>query len=513
MEPVRAWLAFLFWETLALLLFQLALGYSTGSLTLIADSAHSSVDVIAYGLNYAVEVLKSHADVKADSADGITSVDLADRIDSVGAGVSVTALILATAFVIKEAVGRLFWPEAPGEDEHGEDEHGIGPALFAFAVVSTLGNLLALQLWQVAKNRAAKPSEALGKLAANPDSDERGFMVAQVQDFVGQFLPPTTATATPAPIPVLTPASDPGDGERHGDETSVPAPPNPESDWTRPQSRRQQRSSTRRDATHESLPDTASTAAVESPPPELPKAAHLEVELDVEPPPPRPETGWTRPQSRRHRDATTGKGGAREALPDTTSTAAVEPPPLELSKAAHPEVELHSEPLPPPAGGGRRTRPLRLNLSAHFKGSGASRYCTVVGCEDPSCGLPSSDGGDASECVDEGCGCAQSGSVAAMFHSIVHPGCQGHAGGNLNATSALLHLISDVFRGVVIFITSIIISFGAVLNAERADAICALAVSGFVILGAGALFQKLCASHSARFGGEAGLTRKNQAIP
>jgi len=93
---------------------------------------------------------------------------------------------------------------------------------------------------------------------------------------------------------------------------------------------------------------------------------------------------------------------------------------------------------------------------------------------------------------------------SSFLHTLVHPGCTGHGGScdhnsgldelprdgsgenlqakrrNLNVDSALLHVLSDVFRGFLVFVLAIMIRFDAV-GAKRADAICALLVVGLVL--------------------------------
>lgn len=92
---------------------------------------------------------------------------------------------------------------------------------------------------------------------------------------------------------------------------------------------------------------------------------------------------------------------------------------------------------------------------------------------------------------------------------LVHPGCtdSSHAlpgsskqvessggNGNLNLSAAMLHLVADVFRGITILITAIIIEAGIVSDAGKVDAICALLVAAFILIGAFAIFQRLASS-------------------
>jgi Co/Zn/Cd efflux system component len=106
----------------------------------------------------------------------------------------------------------------------------------------------------------------------------------------------------------------------------------------------------------------------------------------------------------------------------------------------------------------------------------------------------------------------QSGSNSmSLLHTLIHPGCQScdacsqadsgvksqhsvesrTAANNLNVASAMLHLMSDIFRGITIFVVAILIKLGVVRNSIRADGVCALMVAGFIFLGAFALFHKV----------------------
>jgi len=122
------------------------------------------------------------------------------------------------------------------------------------------------------------------------------------------------------------------------------------------------------------------------------------------------------------------------------------------------------------------------------------------------------------DCQDANCkdaDCSEHGPVfnkmlAALptLHDLVHPGCQGHAGStskngtknpdehshSLNTSSAMLHLLSDVLRGFLMFGVAVLMKCHLVSNATRADAICALVVAALVVLGSGALFLEVARS-------------------
>ncbi|CAE8633464.1 unnamed protein product [Polarella glacialis] len=94
--------------------------------------------------------------------------------------------------------------------------------------------------------------------------------------------------------------------------------------------------------------------------------------------------------------------------------------------------------------------------------------------------------------------------LSAVLHNLVHPGCTGHGGTangsdgrtaakekeNLNVTSAMLHLVADVLRGVTILVVAILIEVGVITDPGKADAVCALLVAGFVAMGSVELLRR-----------------------
>uniref|UniRef100_A0A7S4R703 Cation efflux protein transmembrane domain-containing protein n=1 Tax=Alexandrium monilatum TaxID=311494 RepID=A0A7S4R703_9DINO len=106
-----------------------------------------------------------------------------------------------------------------------------------------------------------------------------------------------------------------------------------------------------------------------------------------------------------------------------------------------------------------------------------------------------------------GCG-NDNASWSALLHRVVHPGCSGSHGshqagdaadvgegalaaGNLNFSSAMLHLMADVLRGIAILVVAVAIEVGCVPDPGKADAICALAVAVFVTLGSVEILRRL----------------------
>jgi len=160
-----------------MLAFQVIAWWLSGSLTLLADMGHSSIDVITYGLNYFVEWLKVRS--VAQGRDKSHSTSLAMKVDIFGGAISVVALLLAECYAVHEAIERLsrlrgghdphehsvpHIAALPREDEHihrrlhGGGHHEdlsphIGLVLLIFSIVSTLANLGILMTylrWQAA---------------------------------------------------------------------------------------------------------------------------------------------------------------------------------------------------------------------------------------------------------------------------------------------------------------------------------------------------------------------------
>merc|ERR1712039_752467 len=62
---------------------------------------------------------------------------------------------------------------------------------------------------------------------------------------------------------------------------------------------------------------------------------------------------------------------------------------------------------------------------------------------------------------------------------------------NLNVIAAMVHLITDLLRSVLILLVALVIQLGGVEDAERTDAICALIVAFLVCAGSVLLLSKL----------------------
>jgi len=177
------------------------------------------------------------------------------------------------------------------------------------------------------------------------------------------------------------------------------------------------------------------------------------------------------------------------------SSAALPRSPVELAGLAEAEIGDES---PPPAAlcrhGGKCKPPCRARLAA---GERFKRLCATT---------PNklSDDCQASCCSDPAVpGKAQS--AWPTLHELLHPGCahkgecgskQGKNGSSshahsLNTSSAMLHLVSDVLRGITIFAVAVLMKLHAVTNTARADAACALFVAALVVLGSGAMLTEV----------------------
>jgi Co/Zn/Cd efflux system component len=421
--------------TLALLIFQVAAGLASGSLALLADTAHGLIDVISYGLNYFIERLKVRSEALGE--DVSRSAVLSAKVDICGAIVSTVALLAATGWAVWEALARL-------RDDVGVEEEkfrNIGFILLVFAVVSTAANIGVLVMyvyWQTSSRLVERIAPLDIELAScNVEAEDVPF-----QPFPG-----------------------------------VPPPPSPAGDSALSGLRFERRRLPVRAAADVLKPVPSLRPIVldseSSDPPSADEIAAAE------------EQGFSSPSRRTSR-----------------------------------QVD-HKQ----------RARPV-LNLMGDYAAGSLSRRGCSDGCAGASCGerrcapLDTSGGAaglaaaqDGREhepvgaaragCSHSGCGgCASDGPLtSSILHMLVHPGCtdSSHAlpgkqvessggNGNLNLSAAMLHLVADVFRGITILITAIIIEAGIVSDAGKVDAICALLVAAFILIGAFAIFQRLASS-------------------
>lgn len=167
----------------------------------------------------------------------------------------------------------------------------------------------------------------------------------------------------------------------------------------------------------------------------------------------------------------------------TTAAAASEVPP------PPPEIELPPVPLGRDRGAQREPRKgARLKLCAEF--AKPREVCSALaGSADCRCNDGSIGGSGSVQPQEYG--------MAGLFHRLVHPGCTGHHAAeergelSLNVSSAMLHLVSDVMRGIIILVVAVLIEANVITEVGKADAICALLVALFVGLGSVELLRRM----------------------
>jgi len=189
------WLAALVVTSLLLLILQLTLGFATGALTLIADSAHTAADTVSYAFSWFVERAKRSAGM----AESEKAKRDAARFDAVSAVFSVLIVLGTSVCATFDAVRRLRRGANEGAALAKQDPGLIGPALLCFAILSTAANCGLLVLHRrralaATSHRATEPSTAPPPLELDeePELEDELFMCS----------PCLPAAATPAQIPV-----------------------------------------------------------------------------------------------------------------------------------------------------------------------------------------------------------------------------------------------------------------------------------------------------------------------
>jgi len=435
------WLAVVFLSTLFILIFQVIVGLYCKSLVLIADSAHSGTDVITYALNYVIERLKISAQAGGHSWPGSkNSTSTAVWVDLVGGGLSTAALVAATWFAMVEALSRLQAAPPPKEDaEFGS----IGPALLSFAILSTAANVGTLVLY-VRWQSDSTSTRFLTRLpVALPDLSEDLEMM-QVPESMS--MPAVSSSASQLPPPEAAqpmPLQAGPDGQER--EALTEAPPLPALDQWLPVPRGSSKSSKR---SPRRAPRTLGNAGLDS----------------------------------RGRGSTGASGGGA----DNDSAA---------DAGANGRLNLCGD----FAGGPDRCADCQTGLCSEETSAGSTADGESLG------------GVASNKCYASGCGQCNGEAGAkrwsSVLHMLVHPGCSdaAHTGAdlngscadassaevNFNVTSAMLHLVADVLRGLTILVVAVIIQMGYVRDPGKADAVCALLVAVFVLLGALAIFKRL----------------------
>lgn len=132
----------------------------------------------------------------------------------------------------------------------------------------------------------------------------------------------------------------------------------------------------------------------------------------------------------------------------------------------------------------------RIGFGQHGKA------CTFGSGPACACGVSDTDAVPAARSpVDLGAGASTAPwSQRLSLHALAHPGCA--AAGtchshSLNTSAALLHVMSDVARGIAIFAVALAMKLGLVQDEEFVDAACALVVAMLVIMGSGALLMEV----------------------
>eukprot|EP00929_Paragymnodinium_shiwhaense_P067285 TRINITY_DN33881_c0_g1_i1.p1 TRINITY_DN33881_c0_g1~~TRINITY_DN33881_c0_g1_i1.p1 ORF type:complete len:516 (-),score=84.22 TRINITY_DN33881_c0_g1_i1:499-2046(-) len=458
------WLKLLIVVTAALCVLQVVLGLLANSLTLIADSAHSTIDVITYGLNYIVEWLAIRAAHAALSdAAAASSSPSAVALDAVGAFASTAILLLATIFACSEALERL---TSSGGEEDGEHFENVGHAMLIFAVAGTIANVATVVMFKRVHEAPLQDDEVSTpramKVLALPAVD------IPVEDDLSTPL----TVSTPLDDELSTPLSAP-------QIVVVPVPV-------------------------EDVPELAAYT-----PPAAP--AGLSV----------PRLGGRNKKKITFCNGYAGPSSV-EAEPDSTGGCAKDGcadlrcQVLQIPSGGRAmcRVETRSS-----------SGTLSHSRSTSSESSSGDRFECVNCLSEPMSYSASLDGSMMSACATMGCrdsACSQMHSGkpdkdvsgwstwASTLHMVLHPGCGSgsvggcgcsHEGGeahqaaaiSLNMAAAMLHLLADVLRSITILAVGMLIEVGVLRDAGKADAACALAVAAFIILGSVALFHRMAA--------------------
>jgi len=136
------WLGLVCLQAVFVLAFQVAAGWLASSIALIADTAHSSIDVIGYGLNYCTEYLRVRGLRESRERPAAATSEFARRLDASGALISTAILMITTWYSTAEALQRL--RAAPLPPLLHTEHQSIGLALHAFAIVSAIANVALL---------------------------------------------------------------------------------------------------------------------------------------------------------------------------------------------------------------------------------------------------------------------------------------------------------------------------------------------------------------------------------
>jgi Co/Zn/Cd efflux system component len=160
-----------------------------------------------------------------------------------------------------------------------------------------------------------------------------------------------------------------------------------------------------------------------------------------------------------------------------------------------------------------------LNLSSAFAGVEEGQDPSTAPCNKACCTSDVAGVADLAEHLAQAPECSagaegMGSGMMATLHMALHPGCTCSDHGeapetstdkslaapltqteikarNLNLVAAMLHLVTDVLRGVLILFVSLLIQLGGVEDAQKADAVCALIVAVLIAAGSIALLVKV----------------------
>jgi len=226
------WLGLVCLQAVFVLGFQVAAGWLASSIALIADTAHSSIDVIGYGLNYCTEYLKVRGLRESRERPAAATTEFARRLDAAGALISTAILIITTWYSTAEALQRL--RAAPLPPLLHTEQHSIGLALLAFAIVSATSNVALLVMFYRLRMSedwtptpvSAPPYVESDALVCSPCSeDATGFattIVPRCTCPVGSSSHSSSCNR-PSWSSLIHMALHPGCTGEHGQDTEVPA--------------------------------------------------------------------------------------------------------------------------------------------------------------------------------------------------------------------------------------------------------------------------------------------------
>eukprot|EP00929_Paragymnodinium_shiwhaense_P100647 TRINITY_DN6314_c0_g1_i1.p1 TRINITY_DN6314_c0_g1~~TRINITY_DN6314_c0_g1_i1.p1 ORF type:complete len:523 (-),score=107.07 TRINITY_DN6314_c0_g1_i1:382-1950(-) len=431
------WLLLLSFVTAGLCALQIVLGLLANSLALLADSVHSSVDVISYGLNYFVERAKYRTVKNAAAREEESGIKVA-QVDALGALLSTVVLLAATGVTVVEAVERL----KRETDEELDDYSSVGGAMLLFAFTGTVANVGTVYIFRYWRDKAALEPNT----ASTPSSE--GTAPSKVTK-IGQ-------SAAEGDVPPPPAVAIKGSGDY-----IIPPP-----------------------------------AALDAPPPSLLPSVHLLREPPVAFKSASSTASTPAPVCAAPPPAYSAE--MPSAAPSPPLAIVTPPAALDLPEgAAVPAVPEYARPARDRRANRAAKGAVKVSFCADFTDAAAA-ICSDPGCTDEGCGdpkRPAAAGMPGSQkrrtwmdtlhmfvhpgCSTTGCACEEDKQRESKAMS-------------LNVAAAMIHLFADVLRSVTILVVGLLIEAGVIVDAGRADAYCALAVAAFIFLGSVALFPRMC---------------------